>query len=644
MLLDGCRTGRTLIVAATLIELSKKMRDEILNMRTTDESSQVYSPFLIAVRNGHVQLVRLLLTMFSIDPNSKCHTGTISFDGYLVEGATPLWCAAAIGCFDLVKMLIEHGADINGCTVTRSSPLRAACFCGNLQIVQYLLEHNADISISNLYGNTCLMVAAYRGHLQVVEYLLDSEADPNIQAGCGGTALHFSVDGSQLDICKELVRKGSSVNIRNDNGMTAPMLAADACNSEMVEFFSSNPSITVEDRIMLLELLGASFANDKDHYDTDKTYHYFYLAMLIRGEENIPKKISPPVPAYDNREECRTREQLRGIRNDADALHIEALIVRERILGVDSLEVPHPVIYRGAVYADRLQFSKSIILWQHALDLKQRNNRPAHADLYRFAEVFSQMVLLREEIDVGSLALVLESCLRELKRTRLALDNAKKEISSKSPSHSSNTSPEKVATGTSIAMLQSQIEGNVHVMLYLLLVVTKAAKTQNESYRCGKITYQFVKEDFRDRNRRTPLHLVLDETTPVDDFHVKDVCSFPNSEVARLLLSCGADPNAVCNKGNTPLHLIVQYAKPISDFMTLHTAIIDLLEAGAHPDSCNGKGETPIDLATTGVAEIILKKESKWTLTCLAARAVRKHRISYAGQVPHTLEKFIEMH
>ena len=43
-----------------------------------------------------------------------------------------------------------------------------------------------------------------------------------------------------------------------------------------------------------------------------------------------------------------------------DAIHMESLIVRERILGSDNIEVPHPIVYRGAVCADGLQFSKLV--------------------------------------------------------------------------------------------------------------------------------------------------------------------------------------------------------------------------------------------------------------------------------------------
>lgn len=81
---------------------------------------------------------------------------------------------------------------------------------------------------------------------------------------------------------------------------------------------------------------------------------------------------------------------------------------------------------------------------------------------------------------------------------------------------------------------------------------------------------------------------------------------FPCDATARLLIQCGADVNAMDNERNTPLHFIVQYEKPISDFMTLHSIIIDLVEAGAHMDTVNSQGKTPFDAATTGNSSCIL--------------------------------------
>lgn len=45
-----------------------------------------------------------------------------------------------------------------------------------------------------------------------------------------------------------------------------------------------------------------------------------------------------------------------------------------------------------------------------------------------------------------------------------------------------------------------------------------------------------------------------------------------------------------------------------------------------------------------GVAEIILKAQMKLSLKCMAASAVKHHRLTYQGQVPRALESFIELH
>lgn len=91
--------------------------------------------------------------------------------------------------------------------------------------------------------------------------------------------------------------------------------------------------------------------------------------------------------AYDNWRESETLQRLESIKNDANAIHMESLAIRERILGTHNPEVPQPIIYRGAVLADNARFDRCIDLWLHALHLRQQNNTSVVKDLLRFAQV-----------------------------------------------------------------------------------------------------------------------------------------------------------------------------------------------------------------------------------------------------------------
>ena len=105
----------------------------------------------------------------------------------------------------------------------------------------------------------------------------------------------------------------------------------------------------------------------------------------------IEKILDEPVPAYDNWKETRTVEELSSIGTDTNSIHMEGLAIRERILGKDNPEVPHPIIYRGAVFADSARFDRCAQLWLHALRLRQATGLPVTKDLLRFAQVFSQV-------------------------------------------------------------------------------------------------------------------------------------------------------------------------------------------------------------------------------------------------------------
>jgi hypothetical protein len=49
---------------------------------------------------------------------------------------------------------------------------------------------------------------------------------------------------------------------------------------------------------------------------------------------------------------------------DLDALRLQSLIICERILGVQHKDMIYKLMYRGAAYADSLQYQHCIDLWK----------------------------------------------------------------------------------------------------------------------------------------------------------------------------------------------------------------------------------------------------------------------------------------
>lgn len=114
-----------------------------------------------------------------------------------------------------------------------------------------------------------------------VNFLLDKTADPNKKAYCGATALHFAAECGHTNIVCELLKYGAQM-IKNVSGMTPLITAAERTRAEVVEYLVQRREVTKEEIIDAYELLGASYANDKDNYCLTKAYMYLYKAMELR--------------------------------------------------------------------------------------------------------------------------------------------------------------------------------------------------------------------------------------------------------------------------------------------------------------------------------------------------------------------------
>ena len=70
--------------------------------------------------------------------------------------------------------------------------LHLASINGHLEIVKLLLESGANVHIKDKGDQTALHLASRNGHLEIVKLLLESGANVNIKDKNGQTALHYA--------------------------------------------------------------------------------------------------------------------------------------------------------------------------------------------------------------------------------------------------------------------------------------------------------------------------------------------------------------------------------------------------------------------------------------------------------------------
>ena len=108
-----------------------------------------------------------------------------------------LKCAVEEGNAQAVIACLSQSASVN-CQFKDDlyTPLHTACSSsinnGSLEVLKLLLERGADGNACNKWRETPLLIAANNGHRTAVELLLDHGADPSLCSEAGWSALTFA--------------------------------------------------------------------------------------------------------------------------------------------------------------------------------------------------------------------------------------------------------------------------------------------------------------------------------------------------------------------------------------------------------------------------------------------------------------------
>ena len=161
---------------------------------------------------------------------------------------TPLHQASRLESVDVMRWLLDHGADPNARTCYGNIPLFYAKM--NPQAVQALIDNNADVNSQNNDGHTPLhrVFSHVRSGLEqniadVVRRLLEHGADPNICSNDHSTPLHRASSGGWLEAARLLLSHGAKIDEKDENGMTPFRLAASGGHDEITKLLLEHGAV-----------------------------------------------------------------------------------------------------------------------------------------------------------------------------------------------------------------------------------------------------------------------------------------------------------------------------------------------------------------------------------------------------------------
>jgi ankyrin repeat protein len=253
-----------------------------------ESSGNHTTPLIIALLNGQVALATEILNR-GADPNAAddYHRAPLfaaidlrnfnheKYGDLPTDGHDPI---------DLIQALLKKGANPNLQTDTvpvhglmqfdaswvnfdGETPFVRAALSGDIEVMRLLLEHGADPNIATTQGSTALMAAAginwipgqtytrsEADYVEAVKLCLAHDAPVNASNSLGLTAIHGAANRGWVSIMQMLADHGAKIDAKDKEGRT-PMVFAQGI------FLAVRPPVVKPEAIALLKKLSSPSSN-----------------------------------------------------------------------------------------------------------------------------------------------------------------------------------------------------------------------------------------------------------------------------------------------------------------------------------------------------------------------------------------------
>jgi ankyrin repeat protein len=586
-----------------------------------------FAPLFKACRVGNVKVARFLVEKCFADLEQK---GLCVDESHKYHKTTPLWCAAVKGYKLLVEYLLLAGANIDAVTDTGSTPVRSACYSSHLEIVKVLVEHGADITKPNHNGGTCLINSVQS--VELCKFLLENSAPVNGQDIQFKTAAHYSVEEGFADTFEELVAAGADLTLKSIDGDDALQVACITGREEFVLKMFKFEIYSDEVRSNMLSLLGSSIYETEGDIAWAMQYWKDAMEFNVHWDEHSPVAIVSD-RVFAGKRECRTKEELNSIADDVDSIRIQSLLVTQRVLGWHHRETFSRLLMRGGAYVENGRYEEALWICTELVARQiQRDSLVGDQSMYTtIISILQLMAMCCERQDeqvpesmFQSTLYVIEMMMNEIPKCREWL----------------------LVNPVSIHQMEvfDLSLGCISYFLHFAAVLRplRDQKVNNLVRQLGSMDSRAIETG------STMLHHAVSVGLHVRSkgftwFNLPKV--FPSIPLLNCLLQSNWNPNVTDHNGATPLHYASPHAHP------QRTEIVTtLLNAGAHVDQVNSQGYSAYESLNK-----ILGSQPVLSLQCLSARAICQHidkddpmddsrYQEVVSQLPHDLRKFLLIH